>query len=88
MTLEERPTTAPTAGETTEQRDDLRRALHAIGALPEGQQEVLRLKFSHGLSYKEIAEVTGLSVSHVGVKIHEGMRALRARLGVAQGGVR
>ena len=86
--LSERSTTAPTAGETTERRDDLVRALQAIGALPEGQQEVLRLKFSHGLSYQEIAEVTGLSVSHVGVKLHEGMRALRARLGVAHGGVR
>lgn len=52
----------------------------ALDALPEKQQEVVRLKFSAGLSYKEIAEVTGLSVSYVGVLIHAGMTTLRAQL--------
>jgi RNA polymerase sigma-70 factor (ECF subfamily) len=64
----------------TEMRDDLDRAMTAVDALPAAQQEVVRLKFRHGLSYREIAEVTGMSVSHVGVRIHEAMKALRARL--------
>jgi RNA polymerase sigma-70 factor (ECF subfamily) len=54
--------------------------LAAVSTLSAPVQEVLRLKFSHGLSYREIAEVTGLTVSHVGVRIHEGMTILRRRL--------
>jgi RNA polymerase sigma-70 factor (ECF subfamily) len=41
---------------------------------------VLRLRFQEGLSYKEIAGVMQLTVSHVGVLIHNGLKSLRARL--------
>ena len=41
---------------------------------------MIRLKFQHGLSYKQIAEVTQLSVSNVGFLIHTGLKALRERL--------
>jgi RNA polymerase sigma-70 factor (ECF subfamily) len=41
---------------------------------------VLRLKFQHELSYREIAEKTGLSVSNVGFLMHTALRALRQRL--------
>jgi RNA polymerase sigma-70 factor (ECF subfamily) len=51
-----------------------------LQTLPENQQEVIRLKFQEGLSYKEISEVTGKSVSHVGVLIHNGMCRLRKTL--------
>ena len=60
--------------------DEAVKALRALDALPEAQQECVRLKFRHGLSYREIAEVTGMTVSHVGVLIHEGMRVLRRTL--------
>ena len=55
-------------------------AVAQLATLPERQQEVLRLKFQGGLSYKEIAAVTEFSVSYVGVLIHEGMKTLRTRL--------
>lgn len=45
--------------------------------LPANQQEVIRLKFQGGLKYREIAEVTGLSVSNVGVLLHTGLKRLR-----------
>lgn len=45
--------------------------------LPTNQQEVIRLKFQGGLKYREIAEVTGLSVSNVGVLLHTGLKRLR-----------
>ena len=45
-------------------------AARLLGLLPEREREVVRLKFQEGLSYKEIADVTGHSVSHVGVMIH------------------
>ena len=48
-----------------------------LARLPENQQEVIRLKFQQGLSYKEISSVTGLSVTNVGFLIHTGLKRLR-----------
>ena len=54
--------------------------LQLLDGLPEKQQEVLRLRFQAELSYKEIAAVTGLSVSNVGFLIHTAVRSLQAEL--------
>ena len=78
--VDERGGTGQAPDAAAEAGDEHAKALRALGALPETQQEVVRLKFRHGLSYREIAEVTGLSASHVGVLIHEGMKTLRRRL--------
>lgn len=55
-----------------------------IGRILEGltanQQEVVRLKFQNGFSYREISEVTGLSVSSVGVQLHEALQKIRRRM--------
>lgn len=51
--------------------------MQEVVKLTKQQQEVLTLKFNDELSYKEIAELTGLSVSHVGVLLHEALGALR-----------
>jgi RNA polymerase sigma-70 factor (ECF subfamily) len=56
--------------------------LALVARLPRKQQEVLRLKFQGGLSYKEIASVTGDSIGNVGFLIHVALRALRERLAV------
>jgi len=48
------------------------------------QKEVVRLKFQEELSYKEISEVTGHSVSHVGVILHEAIKKLREKAGKSQ----
>ncbi|HKQ49191.1 MAG TPA: sigma-70 family RNA polymerase sigma factor [Phycisphaerae bacterium] len=61
-------------------REEAGGVLRLLNRLPESQQEAIRLKFQEGMSYRQISEVTGHSVSHVGVLIHEGMKALRARL--------
>lgn len=63
-----------------ETRDASARALELLARLPEAQQEVLRLRFHGGLSYKEIARVTGQSIGNVGWLIHVGLKALRAQL--------
>src|SRR5262245_16959176 len=55
----------------------------ALSRLSANQQEVIRLKFQQGLKYREIAAVTGLSVSNVGFLIHTGLKKLRAALGDA-----
>ncbi len=56
------------------------RLLTMVADLPERQREVLRLKFQGDLSYREIAEVMDLTVSHVGVLIHTGIQTLRQRM--------
>ena len=53
---------------------------HQISRLPHNQQEVLRLKFHAGLSYLEIAKVTGLTPSNVGFLLHSAIARLRIRL--------
>ena len=55
--------------------------LRALATIPENQQEVIRLKFQEGLSYREIGSVTGLSVSNVGFLIHTGLKTIRQRVG-------
>jgi RNA polymerase sigma factor (sigma-70 family) len=43
------------------------------------QSEAIRLKFSEDLSYEQISKVMKISVSHVGVLIHNGVKILRSR---------
>jgi len=64
----------------TEQRDATSHVLKQLARLPANQQEVLRLKFQHGLSYREVSAVTGLSETNVGFLIHTGLKTLRERL--------
>ncbi|MEX0331854.1 MAG: RNA polymerase sigma factor [Puniceicoccaceae bacterium] len=66
-----------------ERQDSHARILHLMRALPENQQEVVRLKFQNGMSYKEIASVTELSVSNVGVLLHTALNTLRTRVAAA-----
>ena len=42
-----------------------------------------RLRLQAGLSYREIAEVTGLTVGNVGFHLHEAVRNLRDTLAVS-----
>lgn len=71
---------APQPAEMAELRQEATEALDLIQTLPERQQLLLRLKFSRGLSYREIAEETGLSVSNVGYILHVSIKALRAKM--------
>jgi RNA polymerase sigma factor (sigma-70 family) len=56
------------------------RVLELLDGLPARQQEVLRLRFQAGLTYKEIQRVTGDSLGNVGYLIHVGIRSLRERM--------
>ncbi|QDU98716.1 RNA polymerase sigma factor [Lignipirellula cremea] len=66
--------------ETTEQRDTAECVQRLIAALPASQQECLRLRFQGGLTYREIGEVAGLSVSNVGYLIHTALAEVRRRV--------
>ena len=65
-----------------EQRELHQSVLVLLAALPENQQEVVRLKFQNGLSYREISGVTGLSVSNVGYLLHVAIKTVRRQLHV------
>lgn len=75
----ERVTTGePRPGRALEQEEISDTVLRLIDRLPHNQQEVVRLKFQNGFSYKEIARITELSVSNVGFLIHTAVHRLRA----------
>ena len=67
-------------GAVIENRESYERILRALGELPKNQQEVVRLKFQHAMSYKEIAKVTGLSVTNVGFILHTALKTVREQL--------
>ena len=56
-----------------------------VSELPDREQELIRLKLQNGMSYKEISNVTGLSVSNVGFILHTAMTSLRQRAAVMAG---
>ena len=56
------------------------RVQQIVDALPGKQRQALVLKFSAGMSYKQIAEVMELSVTHVGVILHQAIKQVRQQL--------
>ena len=73
-------TTDETPAHTLEAREQQDRVLESVQALPTRQREMVHLKFVEGLSYRQIAKITGDSVSNVGYILHTALRALRQRL--------
>jgi RNA polymerase sigma-70 factor (ECF subfamily) len=74
---------APAPPEAMAQEESKSALLRQLESLPGSQQEAIRLKFQHNLSYKQIADITGHSVGNVGFLIHTGIKTLRQRLGDA-----
>lgn len=74
------PGSPPAPCEALERAEDQSLIAGALGHLPANQQEAIRLKFEHGLSYKQIAKVLETSVGNVGWLLHTGLRALRGEL--------
>ena len=68
-TLDDRTSAAgaETPGDAAEQKDSMARVL----------QQLDRLQFQNELSYREISEITGLTVSNVGFLLHVGLKRLR-----------
>lgn len=54
--------------------------LRLLDELTPNQRDVVRLKFQNDLSYQEIAQITGLSVTNVGFLLHVGLKKLRSLL--------
>ena len=60
-----------------------RRVQRALSELPDAQREVIVLHWYEGLSFPEISELVGASVSAVKVRAHRGYNRLRELLGDA-----
>lgn len=70
----------PSPEEGAAARETAARVAVAIGGLPDDRRELLRLKFQNGFTYRQIAEITGLTVSNVGFRIHTALAAVREKL--------
>ena len=77
---EQTPIESPSPQLQAERHDSHDRILQMMQSLPENQQEVVRLKFQNGMSYKEIAAVTEHSVTNVGFLLHTAIQTLRTRV--------
>lgn len=79
LNLQDRNVVSPdqrlVAGEQTD------RLQEQLRHLSDQQQEILRLRLQDGLSYKQIAEVTGLTATNVGYHLHQAIVRLRTNLG-------
>ena len=77
------PPASPAPLDALVERQDGERLHAAIRALPERQQELVRLRYQSELSYKEMAELTGLTVTNVGFLLHTALHTLRSHIGGA-----
>jgi len=59
---------------------DGEKALKALDTLDEPYKDVVTMRFVHGLSPKEIAEITGLTENVISVRIHRALEKLRITL--------
>jgi RNA polymerase sigma-70 factor (ECF subfamily) len=56
------------------------RVLEAVAALPEVEQWVFQLKFGDGLTYREISEITGVSLATISKRMNQALHTLRESL--------
>lgn len=74
---EEIPSDDPTPAAETIAAEDSARLRRLVDQLPQQQRELVKLKFEAGLSYREMSEALRISVSNVGVQLHEAIQTLR-----------
>ena len=72
--FEAQATQEPEPTTVLEKKEELSRVLRILETLPPNQQEVIRLKFQNALSYREISDVTHLSISNVGLSAPHGIK--------------
>ena len=72
------PQADPTVG--LERTEEQQLVEQQILQLPTREQELLSLRLAHGMSYKQIAEITGLTTSNVGFLLHQALMRLKTAL--------
>jgi RNA polymerase sigma-70 factor, ECF subfamily len=78
-------TKVPESTEQLQQRDLVEQLYRAIHQLPK-TESALVLLYLDELSYREMAEVLGISESHIGVKLNRAKKALRTLMNGAPDG--
>ena len=63
-----------------EQKETMSHVTRILETLPKNQREVIYLKFQCDLSYKEISEITQLSVTNVGFLLHTAIKSIRREI--------
>jgi RNA polymerase sigma factor (sigma-70 family) len=76
---EDSPSDEPSPAAEALASEDRALLQNLVARLPQKQRELVKLKFEAGLSYKEMAETMRMSVSHVGVLLHEAIQTLRSQ---------
>jgi len=71
---------SPSPANELEKKERLMLIQNAINSLPEAQNQMVVLRDIQGLSYQEIADVTGLSIGTVKSRLSRGRLELRNRL--------
>jgi RNA polymerase sigma-70 factor (ECF subfamily) len=74
------PTQDPPPEEVVTRLDTQQRLLAAVARLKDRERDLIALKFTSGLENVQIARLTGLSESNVGVILYRALRQLRAML--------
>jgi RNA polymerase sigma-70 factor (ECF subfamily) len=63
--------------QTLVDEEDKQQLAALVAGLTARQRELLKLKFEADLTYKEMAEVMKMSISNIGVQLHETIKTLR-----------
>lgn len=70
----------PDPAEAWTRGERMREVMDSVRRLPDNQRDVILLRYQQNLSYKEIADVTGLNSGTIGFLLHEALKTLRADL--------
>jgi RNA polymerase sigma factor (sigma-70 family) len=70
----------PTPYQVTARNEKVELVHEMIGSLPEKQKMIIHLRDIEQMSYKEICEITGYSLSQVKINLHRGRKQLKEKL--------
>ncbi|MDA8244986.1 MAG: sigma-70 family RNA polymerase sigma factor [Elusimicrobia bacterium] len=76
----EREGTDPRPEAAFELREREARLLEAVAGLDERARDIIALKFSSGMNNREIAKLTGLGESNIGIIIYRAVKKMQASL--------
>lgn len=76
----ERAGTEPRAEALLERKEEAGLLLEAAGTLDDRSRDIVALKFSSGMNNREIAALTGLGESNVGILIYRAIKKMQAYL--------
>ncbi|HNW43922.1 MAG TPA: sigma-70 family RNA polymerase sigma factor [Elusimicrobiales bacterium] len=78
--IEQQPGREPRIENVLEEKEDGDRLLKAVAALDPRARDIIALKFSSGMTNRDIAGVTGLGESNIGVIIYRAVKTLQQKL--------